>query len=156
MDMMRSQRDEFMQMYNNDIWRCAQSAGGERGERMLQMWVDDVRHANDTRPVGFYAFECDVLALKALKNAQIDWTLHVENPDPEAVKMQQARAKIMASAPGSAMDFDFARFGEWERWTVARCIVHDIDTDHMNIKSHDRSLELIYEALRNVMAPAPP
>jgi len=148
LEKMQSSPDEFMRLYNGEVYRCSQAAGGERGQRMLRMWVDDVRYANEVQPVGFHVFECDLLVLMALHNAYIDQEIQVPNPDPEKVKAHAERDRLMNSSPGSAMDYDFEQFDGWKEWTSGTCTIRGIDTDHLNIKSHPTALDMIYEALR--------
>jgi len=152
MELMQSSPEDFMRLYNGEVHRCAQAAGGERGQRMLQMWVNDVRYANEVRPEGFHVFECDVLVLMALHSALIDREIQVPNPDPEKVKAHAARDRLMNSSPGSAMDYDFAQFEGWARWTSGTCTIRGVDTDHLNIKSHAAALDMIYEALQAAVA----
>lgn len=154
-EMRKTEPDEFMRLYNGEVWRCAKTAGGERGERMLHMWLEDIKFANDTRTPDFHTFECDILVFRALHQAYIDVILKKQDADPTELHIHQQRDKLMNSSPGSAMDYDFEQFEEWRKWTVEKCVIHDIDTDHLNIKGHPQTWEIINSALRKVMAPEP-
>jgi len=154
--LMKSDSREWMRIYNSSIFNTAVKVGGEKGQKMLQMWLEGSKHSSDTRPIGFHKFECDLLVVRAAHNIAMD--LQVKDPkcDPEVIKSHQERDSIMNSSPGSAMDFDAAQFEPWNKWTSGRCKVVDVPADHMSVKYKEEPWQLIWEFLKNFKAPNPP
>merc|ERR1712012_1219966 len=113
---MQTEPQEFLKEYVADIAANADKNGGEKGAKMKQMWLDDIKLAIDTREVGFYVFPCSLLILRARKNELVDT---YKDTSAEAKLHHECRDKLMFSSPGSAMDFDFAMFEEWAKWSSA-------------------------------------
>lgn len=144
---------DFMRDYNEMVYNTAKGAGGARGEKMIQMWVDDVKIGSDTRPVGFHKFKCDLLLLRATKNIGIE--AMKESKDPEARKKHEIRDKLMGSPPGWAMDCSPEQYEEWKDWVDGQFILKDINADHVGIKSNKDALDAIWEFLKDKKADDP-
>lgn len=149
-----SDPDGFFRDFNPVIWRTAQSAGGERRERITKMWVDDIKHNDDTREVGFHTLECDLVVLRAALNSRAEDDMR--NGNPEVVESLRARAAITASPPETSLDFAPEQFTGWETWTSGICKIVDVEADHMTVKTHPDALRLIWETLESVKAKDPP
>lgn len=123
-----------------------------KDEKAKWTWINDSELSNDTREVGFFTFNCDMLILRAEKNKFIDT---YKDDTPEARSYYDKRCKIMFSSPESAMDFDFEQFDEWDKWCAHNITIEDIDAYHMSIKDHPKALELIWDFFSKVKAADP-
>jgi len=150
---MQTDPKQFLKEYIPDIAANAEKVGGEKGDKMTQMWLDDIKLAIDTRDVGFYTFPCELLILRARKNELAD--TERKNASPEAKVVHELRDKLMFSSPGSAMDFDFAMFEEWAKWSSADISIQDIDSAHIGIKDHKDADKAIWDFLAKVKAVNP-
>mmetsp|Transcript_32438 Transcript_32438/g.75375 ORF Transcript_32438/g.75375 Transcript_32438/m.75375 type:complete len:359 (+) Transcript_32438:17-1093(+) len=144
-------RDEnpwaFMRDYNDTVYNAAAAAGGARGERMVKMWVDDVKIGSDTRAVGYHIFKCDVMLLRATKNIGIEALK--DSQDPEARRKHATRDALMGSPPGWAMDCSPEQYEEWRDWVHGEFILKDIHDNHIGIKSNKDALDAIWDFLES-------
>mmetsp|Transcript_7412 Transcript_7412/g.23261 ORF Transcript_7412/g.23261 Transcript_7412/m.23261 type:complete len:358 (-) Transcript_7412:139-1212(-) len=134
---------DFMRDYNQMVYNTAKGAGGEKGERMVQMWVDDVKIGSDTRPVGYHKFKGDLMLLRAAKNIGLE--AMKDSDDPAQRKQHEIRDKIMGSPPGWAMDCSPEQYEEWSEWAAGNFVMKDINADHVTIKSNKEALDAIWE-----------
>lgn len=148
---------DFMRDYNRTIYDVAKSkakTSPAEGERILKMWVDDVRLGSDVRPIGFHRFDCDVLVLKAVQNFALETLKHSE--DPSKREEHERRDRCMGSPPGLAVDFSHGQFEEWDAWVApGKLRLVDMETDHMRIKSNPACLRLVWDLLKERMAAEP-
>jgi len=145
---------EFMKDYNTMVHSTATAAGGERGQKMIDMWINDCKVGSDTREIGYHKFECEMLLLRAAKNIDIEGWRTCD--DPEKVAKWQKREPLMGSPTGWAMDCSPEQYDEWSEWVEpGKLIVKDIITDHIGIKSHKQALEEIWDLVNQKKAPKP-
>eukprot|EP00930_Biecheleria_cincta_P038687 TRINITY_DN26571_c0_g1_i1.p1 TRINITY_DN26571_c0_g1~~TRINITY_DN26571_c0_g1_i1.p1 ORF type:complete len:370 (-),score=71.89 TRINITY_DN26571_c0_g1_i1:37-1095(-) len=154
----QKRRDEdpwaFMKEYNGMVYNAASGAGGEKGERMIKMWVDDVKIGSDTRPVGFHKFNCELLLLVASENAGIEALK--DSPKKEDREYHATRDKLMGSPPGWAMDCSPEQYEQWKGWVAEGLFEQkSIKADHVRIKSHPEALAAIWELCDRLKAPDP-
>mmetsp|Transcript_96062 Transcript_96062/g.213900 ORF Transcript_96062/g.213900 Transcript_96062/m.213900 type:complete len:344 (-) Transcript_96062:37-1068(-) len=147
---------QFMKDYNAMVWQAATGAGGEKGERMIKMWCDDVTIGSDTRPVDWFRFENPLMLCIALENFGIE--AQKDHPDPKVREMHAIRDKLMGSPPGCAMDCDADQYKAWSEWVEEPklLIVKEIKASHITIKSNQTCLDAIWELLEKHKAPSPP
>lgn len=146
---------QFMKDYNSMVWQAAKGAGGEKGERMIKMWVDDVTIGSDTRPVDWFKFTCPLMLCIALDNFAIE--LQKESEDPQVREQYAIRDKLMGSPPGCAMDCNAEQYQAWLEWvtTPDQFITKQIKASHINIKNNQTALDAIWELLDENKAPSP-
>eukprot|EP00747_Dinoflagellata_sp_TGD_P218683 gnl/TRDRNA2_/TRDRNA2_90892_c0_seq1.p1 gnl/TRDRNA2_/TRDRNA2_90892_c0~~gnl/TRDRNA2_/TRDRNA2_90892_c0_seq1.p1 ORF type:complete len:339 (+),score=55.21 gnl/TRDRNA2_/TRDRNA2_90892_c0_seq1:74-1090(+) len=146
---------DFMRRYNSQIYNTAQLAKGERGQKMLDMWLKDLVFSVDTREVGFHKFNCPVHVMRALRNWHFDLVKASKDATPEALKAHADRDALMWSSKGSAADCDMDHYKEWQEWTTGECTIHDVDTDHMGVRNHPDTWALIWKVCDELKAPKP-
>lgn len=147
---------DFMKDYNAMVWNTATSTATkdkDKAERMIKMWVDDVKIGSDTKPIGYYKFNCDLFLFRAIENLGIE-QLKL-SPDPEHRKQHETRDKIMGSPPGWAMDCSPEQYEEWKEWAAGEFKLIDIKAGHVTIKSNQQALDQIWEILKEKKAKDP-
>jgi len=144
---------EFMKRYNFMVYNTAKLTGGAKGDRQLQMWIDDVKIGSDTRPVGYHTFNCDLLILRGMKN--FDMEKMKDSEVPEERMHFEMRDPLMGSPPGHAADVSYEQFEEWRQWTTGKCTIMDIDASHIQIKANTDALNALYGLMEEKKAPDP-
>lgn len=146
-------KEDFFLWYNKMVWDNFKRWPGEKGDKILQGWWEDVKHANDYREVGFYKFDCPLLVIRAMKNDFLNLIAKAPDASAEVVEAQKKRDELMISPEGDAKDFGFEQFEDWKLW-ADDLTIEDVDVDHNGAPHHKRSRELIFAALDKV-APRP-
>jgi len=153
-ELKKTDPDKFLIDYVSNIVKIADTHGGEKGARMKRMWHNDITLAVDTREVGFYKFNCDILVLRGAKNQEFDFFKKsgMLADNPEQLDAWERRAKIMFSSPESSMDFDWVQFEEWSEWTSKELTITDVDAGHNGIFGLQAAQDLVYDFLSKVAA----
>lgn len=149
---------DFMRDYNYPIYKAAldkSKSDAEKGLKILKMWINDIKLANDTRPIGAHRFQGDLIVLRAMQSFKNAW-LDEDTATDDQRRLHEARAKVMGSPPGCFADFTPEQFEEWSHWAApGKFVLHDIDASHMSIKTNPEALQLIWDVLMQKKAADP-
>jgi len=132
----------FISLFYPPVFQAAQK--DKNKEAALQMWVDDIRLQEHTKPEGFHIFRCPMHVFIAMENFG---DVNTTGMDTETRKLLELSSAILSSKKGSHAPWDRPRYDEWRRWTVGGCHMHEIDANHIGIKGNKRMREILWETL---------
>jgi len=140
--------EEFFEGFNPMIHRMMLRPSRHQEketERMIRMWQKDLKRAQEHLwPEGHHIFHCDIHVFRAMGNFFLDSELKDGKAiAPEAKRVHDILCKITKSGPESSSIWSWGSYEEWKHWTAESCRVHNIEADHVSIKDHAKTIEII-------------
>jgi len=140
---------EFFEGFNPTVYRLMLKPNRNESkdtQRMIEMWKRDLRLCQEHLwPEGHFIFNCELHVIKAMRNFAIDASKKAL-PE-EAERVREINCRITNSGPASAAPWSHESFDAWAQWTTSKCSVHSVDADHIGVKLHPTTIQLLTDVL---------
>lgn len=139
---------EFFEGFNPTVYRLMLKPNRHESkdtQRMIEMWKRDLRLCQEHLwPEGHFIFNCELHVIKAMRNFAMDAKKTLPE---EAERVREINCRITNSGQASAAPWSHESFDAWAQWTTSKCSVHSVDADHIGVKLHPTTIQLLTDVL---------
>jgi len=136
---------DFFDGFHPMISKLMRGTRTEASEHMISMWTKDLKLSQEhQRDIGYHILKCDLHVFLAAQNYNLDVAEEkgtLEGLPAEARRLHKLACKITNSGPKSSAPFCREAYQAWERWTAEKCTVHEMNTDHVSVKTFPQMIK---------------
>lgn len=145
-EMIQDDLEQFVCIIDPRVAQQSKQLNEVKGRRLLKMW-QELRFQDSTMLPGWHQFHCPLHVFIAMQNWMEDAPEIRRAMTHDQRQWHEYRASLLGSRADSYALFDRTAYDTWKSWASAECHFHEIDANHVGIKSHESFKNILWRTL---------